>query len=127
MLRSYKELQVWKRSLILVTDIYRLTRILPPDERFGLKSQLRRAAVSVNVNIAEGYGRATRGEYLNHLSVARGSLLEVEALCTVCQALSLVTTEDLTTEEEHLVQMRLMLRGLRRALEKKGAKGAKGA
>ena len=127
MLRSYKELHVWKRSLILVTDIYRLTRILPPDERFGLKSQLRRAAVSINVNIAEGYGRATRGEYLNHLSVARGSLLEVEALCTVCQALSLVTTEDLTTEEEHLVQMRLMLRGLRRALEKKGAKGAKGA
>ena len=124
MLRSYRELEIWKRSLVLVTDIYRLTRILPPDERFGLTSQLRRAAVSVTVNIAEGYGRATRGEYLNQLSVARGSLFEVEALCSVCLELSFVKSEDLMRVEEHLVHLRLMLRGLRSALQKKSRKGA---
>src|SRR5688572_8204504 len=127
MLRSYKELEVWKRSLVLVTDIYRQTKTLPADERFGLTSQLRRAAVSVTVNIAEGYGRATRGEYLNQLSVARGSLFEVEALCSVCQSLSYVNSDDLNVVEEHLARMRLMLRGLRNALQRKGRSGAKGA
>jgi len=123
MLRSYRDLDVWKRSLVLVADIYRITRKLPSDERFGLTAQLRRAAVSVTINIAEGYGRTTRGEYLNHLSFARGSLFEVEALCTVCQALSFLNREDLRVVEEHMIRMRQMLRGLKGALQKKGAKG----
>ena len=123
MLRSYRDLDVWQRSLILVADIYRITRSLPSEERFGLTAQLRRAAVSVAVNIAEGYGRSTRGEYLNHLSFARGSLFEVEALCTVCQELSFLKSEDLQVVEEHMIRMRQMLRGLKSALQKKGAKG----
>src|SRR5688572_30359564 len=118
MLRSYRDLEIWKRSLLLVTDVYRITRRLPSDERFGLTSQLRRAAVSVSCNIAEGYGRSTRGEYLNHLSIARGSLLEVEALSEVCQELSFLGSEDLTTIEEHLKQMRRMFRRLVEALRK---------
>jgi four helix bundle protein len=119
MLKSYRDLEVWKKSLVLVSDVYRITRKLPPDERFGLTSQMRRAAVSVTCNIAEGYGRATRGEYLNHLSIARGSLYEVEALSEVCQELSFLRSEDLTTIEEHLKQMRSMLRRLVDALRKK--------
>ena len=87
MLRSYQELDVFKRSLKLVTEVYRITGKLPPEERFGLTSQMRRAAVSVSANIAEGYGRFTRGEYLNHLSSANGSLFEVEALLIICQDL----------------------------------------
>ena len=84
MFKSYRDLDIWKRSLLHVTDVYRITRKLPFDERFGLTSQMRRAAVSISCNIAEGYGRSTRGEYLNHLSIARGSLFAVEALCAVC-------------------------------------------
>jgi four helix bundle protein len=116
MLRSYRELKVWKRSMVLVTDVYRISRSFPPDERFGLTSQLRRAAVSITTNIAEGYGRATRGEYLNHLSVARGSLFEVEALITVSAELSFLTKEELSTLQDHLIQMRAMLRALRNSL-----------
>lgn len=119
MLRSYRDLDVWRRSLVLVTDIYRITRKLPADERFGLTSQLRRAAVSTTCNIAEGYGRATRGEYLNHLSIARGSLFEVEALCSVCRELSFLSADDFAMLEEHVIQMRQMLRKLRDSLQRK--------
>jgi four helix bundle protein len=118
MLKSYRDLHVWKRSLALVADVYRVTRKLPSDERFGLTSQLRRAAVSITCNIAEGYGRSTRGEYLNHLSIARGSLFEVEALCSVCLELSLLSTEDLASIEDHLTHARRMLGGLRTGLQK---------
>ena len=121
MLTTYRDLEVWKRSLLLVADVYRVTRTLPPDERFGLTAQMRRAAVSVTCNIAEGYGRTTRGEYLNFLSIARGSVFEVEALCDVCQSLSLLGSKDLKAIEDHLVQMRRMLRGLIAALRQKRA------
>ena len=77
---SYRDLDVWKVSILLIAEAYRVTAKLPPDERFGLTAQIRRSAVSIACNIAEGYGRATRGEYLNQLSVARGSLNELETL-----------------------------------------------
>ena len=123
MLKSYRDLDVWKRSLLLVADVYRVTRKLPSNERFGLTAQMRRASVSVSCNIAEGYGRSTRGEYLNHLSIARGSLFEVEALCEVCQTLSLLRTEDLTTINGHLTHVRRMLRRLIEALAKRKKSG----
>jgi four helix bundle protein len=114
---TYRDLEVWKRSLLLVADVYRATTKLPKDERFGLTAQLRRAAVSVTCNIAEGYGRATRGEYLNQLSVARGSLNEVEALCAVCRILDLLTAQDLAAVDDHLGHMRRMLGTLRIRLQ----------
>ena len=124
MIQSYRDLEVWKRSLLLITDIYQATRRLPPDERFGLMSQMRRAAVSIPCNIAEGYGRATRGEYLNHLSFARGSLNEVETLCVVCRALGFLDDADLKPVDDHLDQLRRMLGRLRIRLKKsKRAKG----
>lgn len=119
MLKSYRDLEVWKRALLLVADVYRTTRRLPSEERFGLTSQMRRAAVSVTSNIAEGYGRSTRGEYLNHLSIARGSLYELESLCEVCQELSLLSATDLTTVAKHLVHVRRLLRRLIEALRKR--------
>jgi four helix bundle protein len=77
-LQTYRNLDVWKKSMDLVEEIYRLAKIFPQDELFGLTSQIRRATVSVPANIAEGYGRLHRKEYINHLSIARGSLMEVE-------------------------------------------------
>jgi four helix bundle protein len=76
--RSYRELIAWQKAIDLVTDIYECTRSFPESERFGLTSQLRRAAVSVPSNIAEGQGRATTGEFSQFLGHARGSLLEIE-------------------------------------------------
>jgi four helix bundle protein len=81
---SFRKLEVWQDGIELAVEIYQLTEPFPVWERYGLTSQLRRAGVSVPSNIAEGYGRATRGEYLNHLSVANGSLNEVDTLCVLC-------------------------------------------
>ncbi len=75
---SYRDLKVWQRSMELSVAIYDLTRKFPPDELYGLTSQLRRAAVSIASNLAEGYGRASRPEFRRFVAIARGSALEVE-------------------------------------------------
>lgn len=80
---GYRKLDVWRRSMELAKAVYHLTTLLPAEEKFGLISQMRRAAVSVPANIAEGYGRTHRGDYVRHLSMARGSLMEQETLITI--------------------------------------------
>lgn len=91
--KCYRDLEVWKVSMELAESVYRLTARLPTDERYGLISQMRRAAVSVPSNIAEGAGRAGRGEYLQHLSVTRGSLMELETQLTLTVRLALIERE----------------------------------
>jgi four helix bundle protein len=76
--QSFKELDVWKRAVALITELYRLTTQFPVTERYGLISQVRRSATSVAANIAEGWGRGSTGEYIQFLTVARGSLMELE-------------------------------------------------
>jgi four helix bundle protein len=76
--QSYRDLTVGKTAVDLTVEIYRITESFPSSERFALTTQLRRAAVSVACNIAEGHARSTRGEYRNFLSIARGSAIEVE-------------------------------------------------
>jgi len=68
-LKTYRDLGGWQKSMDLVVAVYRLSKKLPADEKFGLTSQLRRAAVSIPANIAEGYGRKHRGDYIHHLSI----------------------------------------------------------
>ncbi|WP_302480101.1 four helix bundle protein [Sphingomonas bacterium] len=75
---SHRDLLVWQRGMLIAEQVYLLTRGFPRDELFGLTSQMRRAAVSVPANIAEGYGRGTQASYLSFLRIARGSLLELE-------------------------------------------------
>ena len=82
--KAYRKLAEWQKSMDLVDEVYRLIKLLPADERFGLCSQLSRAAVSIPSNIAEGYGRKHRGDYVRHLSIARGSLMEVETQLIIC-------------------------------------------
>jgi four helix bundle protein len=77
-IQSYKDLRVWQEAMLLAQMTYELTRTLPASEKFGLVSQMNRAAVSVPANIAEGHGSKHRGVYLNHLSISRGSLTELE-------------------------------------------------
>ena len=88
-LPNYRNLDAWKKAMALVEAIYLLSRDLPSEEKFGLVSQLRRAAVSIPANIAEGYGRAHRGDYVHRLSIARGSLAELERLILITMRLKL--------------------------------------
>ena len=84
---TFEDLDVFKRALDLMVAIYRATKVFPSDERFGLTQQLRRAAVSVVSNLAEGQGRFTDGEWRQFLSHARGSLFEIQAQLIVAQRL----------------------------------------
>ena len=77
-IRSYQDLRAWQTGRVLVKAIYEATAAFPPDERFGLTAQVRRAAVSVPSNVAEGYGRGTRKDYIHFIQTARGSLYEME-------------------------------------------------
>ncbi|MFN2398298.1 MAG: four helix bundle protein [Gemmatimonadaceae bacterium] len=90
-LRNYRDLRVWQAAMDLVIEVYSLARQLPRSEVYGLASQLQRAAVSVPTNIAEGYGRESRREYLRYLSIANGSLKELETLLLVVQRANLVS------------------------------------
>jgi four helix bundle protein len=86
-IESYKDLLVWQRSIQMTVAIYRLTQSFPTEERYGLVSQLRRAAVSVASNIAEGYGRLSTGEYKQFLGMARGSNSEVQTQLVIASEL----------------------------------------
>jgi four helix bundle protein len=105
---SHKDLLVWQRSMDLVEKIYLTTSKFPPNEQWGLTSQMRRAAVSVPSNIAEGYGRQATGEYRHHLLIARGSLLELETQLLVCRRLKYLEPGDadaLLIETEEISKM----------------------
>ena len=84
---SFKDLVVWQRAIQLSLAVYKLTSSFPDSERFGLINQLRRASVSVASNIAEGYGRSTKGEYLQFLGHARGSNFEVQTQLLIADGL----------------------------------------
>lgn len=90
MAQSYKDLIAWKKAMQLVAEIYRETERLPKEELYGLTSQLRRAAISVPCNIAEGQGRLTKGEFQQFLGYARGSLLELETLALLASDLKYI-------------------------------------
>lgn len=84
---NHYELQIWQEARLLVRDVYAMTSKLPADERFGLMAQMRRAAVSVPSNIAEGAARGSKAEFIRFLLIARGSLLELDTQLFVCEDL----------------------------------------
>lgn len=84
---SFKDLVVWQKAVRLSSEIYRLTASFPPSEQFGLTNQMRRASVSIASNIAEGYGRATKGEYNQFLGQARGSNCELQTQLIIANML----------------------------------------
>ena len=113
---SFKDLIVWQKSIAFVSDIYKLTKEFPSDERFGLTSQIRRAAVSISANIAEGNGRGTRLDYAHFLDIAFGSVSEVSALLTIAKNLSYCTALECSTLEERLGEIGRMLHAMRTKL-----------
>ncbi len=111
-IRSYRDLLVWQKSIDLVVDCYRATEPFPRTETYGLVSQVRRAATAIPANIAEGHGRDHLGDYLRHVSIAKGSLTELETHLIISERLSFVSKERLQELLERTAEVGRMLEGL---------------
>jgi four helix bundle protein len=109
---SFKDLIVWQRSMDLAVRIYKITQKLPASEQFGLTSQLRRAAVSIPSNIAEGYGRQSTGNYRQFLSISRGSLMEIETQINICERLKYLAQSDTENIFKEITEISKMLTSL---------------
>ena len=118
-IKGYRDLVVWQRAMDLVTETYRLTASFPRDERYGLVQQLNRAAVSIPSNVAEGHGRDHLGDYLHQLSVANGSLMELETQLMIAGRLGYLSRESEERILTHAGEVGRMLSGLARALRKR--------
>jgi len=114
--QSYRDLKVWKIAVELTLEVYRITESFPQSERFGLTSQLRRAAVSVASNIAEGHARSGRGEYRNLLSIARGSAIEVEVQLFLAEQIGYVQSPMLNKARDYCDAISRMITNLKRSL-----------
>ncbi len=113
---SYREIKVWQKAIELVVDIYSCTRSFPKEEMFGLTSQLRRAAVSIASNIAEGEGRRTDREFLQFLHHARGSVFEVETQLTIASRLAYLPEAEVLRLGNSASEIARMLNGLIKAI-----------
>lgn len=114
--RSYRDLEVWQKAMDLVTDIYSTTNSFPDTEKFGLTNQLRRAAVSIPSNIAEGQGRGSKKEFNQFLNIAYGSLQEVETQIEISTRLNFISNEQSTPLLDQCSTIARMLNGLKRSL-----------
>ena len=117
MQNQLENLQVWQKGMTLVKEVYLLTKNFPRDELYGLTSQMRRAAVSVPVNIAEGKGRYHKKEYLQFLYLARGSIYELMTLVQLAQSLGYLNPQSATGLLEACGEITAMLNGLIRSLQ----------
>lgn len=115
-LKSYQELEVWKKSIDLAEAVYRISAQFPPEEKYGLSSQVRRSVVSISANIAEGAERQGTREFLQFLGIASGSLAETETLLILGQRLGMATAEQVTPVMNQAGEVGRMLNGLKRSL-----------
>lgn len=119
MLRTFKDLKVWQKSYRLCLRVYEVSRKLPHEERYELSAQLRRAAVSVPSNIAEGYSRETTKDYLRFLWMASGSLAELETQLLLSRDLELCRDDEVVIALDAVAEVQRMLRGLIKPLKEK--------
>jgi len=119
MLKNYKELQVWQKAYQFCLNLYKLTKTFPQEERFGIVSQMRRAALSIPSNIAEGYGRKTTKEYVYSLHIAYGSLCELETQILLSGDLGYISVDHTINLQTDLGEIERMLKSLIKSLEKK--------
>ena len=115
-IKSYRELEVWQKAMDLVVECYRIAELFPKTELYGLASQIQRAAVSIPANIAEGQGRSHTKEFLNHLSIAYGSLMEVETHLHIAARLEYLEPDSPGKPLEKCAEIGRMLDGLMRKL-----------
>ncbi|AAZ96606.1 conserved hypothetical protein [Thiobacillus denitrificans ATCC 25259] len=118
-MQNYRDLKVWQSAMELAESVYRITGPFPSHETYGLTGQLRRAAVSIPSNLAEGHARSTTRDYLRFVGIAQGSLAEAETQIELVHRLGAVPTDDLRTMLEQTNELGRMLHGLRSALTAK--------
>jgi four helix bundle protein len=118
-MKSYRDLNVWQRAMDFVVECYRTSNGFPKREMYALCNQLQRAVVSVPANIAEGYGRRSTKEYLHHVAIAYGSLLEVETHLQIAARLGYVETEPVNLLLDLASEIGKMLNGLMASLRRR--------
>ncbi|MFA6278860.1 MAG: four helix bundle protein [Candidatus Paceibacterota bacterium] len=111
-IRTFKDLNAWKKSHELVIKTYLLTKNFPKEELFGIVNQMRRAAVSIPSNIAEGFSRNSYKEKVQFYSIARGSLTELESQCLIARDLHYIASGDYSEIEDMLLQVNKILSAL---------------
>jgi four helix bundle protein len=116
--QSYRELICWQKGIELITEIYSLTQKFPKEEIYGLTSQIRRAAVSIPSNIAEGQGRFSRGEFKQFLGHARGSVFELESQILIARNLGYISQEKAQCLLTRIAEVGRILNGLLKSLDR---------
>ena len=119
MLKNYKDLNVWQKSYELCLKIYRITAKFPNEERYGLTSQIRRSAVSIPSNIAEGYGRKTTVDYIRMLYIYYSSVCELETQVLLAGDLDFIEKGELSTANKDKAEIERMLKAMIKSLENK--------
>ena len=115
---DYKQLIVWQKAMDLTTEIYSLVKFLPKEETYGLSDQMRRAVVSIPSNIAEGQGRISDKEYVNFLSIARGSLWELSTQIEICERLKYINQNQTSKSINLITEISKMLNSLANSLKR---------
>lgn len=118
-IESYRDLRVWQKGIDLTERVYELTRGFPSEEKFGLISQLRRAAVSLPSNIAEGWGRNSTGAFIRYLRIAHGSLTEIETQVTIAHRLGYLSESEKNAFLKETTAERKMILAFVRSLNKR--------
>jgi len=113
---THRDLQIWQKSMKLVTIIYEVTSRYPDSEKFGLSSQIRRAAVSVPANIAEGFGRKSSGDFKRFLNISMGSLFELQTELEISKNLSLINVDEFAEVYEFTREIERMMSSFIRTL-----------
>lgn len=115
-MHNYKNLTLWQESIVLTTEIYSITKNFPSDEKYGLTSQIRRAAVSVPSNIAEGAGRSSHKEFKHFLTISTGSIFELETQLIVAHNLNFIDDEIMSEISVRISKVQKMLYGLEKSI-----------
>lgn len=117
-MKTHQDLDVWKKAITLVTTIYKTTSTYPQTEIYGITSQIRRSAVSIPSNIAEGAARNSKKEFNHFLAISLGSLSELETQLIISENLKFITQEQFEELEKSLIDIRKMLIGLKKSLDR---------
>ena len=115
-MHNFRELQVWQKAIDLVKDIYNISNQFPQEERYGLTSQVRRSAVSIPSNIAEGCSRKSTKEFSHFLRISQGSAFELETQLIIANKLELIEDETLNIVSSQIVEIQKMLHGFEKKL-----------
>jgi four helix bundle protein len=115
-MKSHKDLDVWRLAMDLATGVYEVTKVFPADERYGMTVQVRRSAISIASNIAEGAARQGDKEFLHFLHIALGSVSELDTQLEIAIRVNLASAESLKRLQEMAIRINQMLRGLARSV-----------